>query len=334
MIDSHVQVAPVISIIVPVYQTGKYLRTCLDSILAQTMVDFEVVIIDDGSTDESPAICDEYASKDSRVHVIHQPNGGRSAARNIGLAHAKGDWIGFVDSDDWIEPDMYEALLGAAQAQGAQVAICGRVEERAESKPTKICYEGESPLAPASALAELIADNVVRSYLCDKLFARQLFEGIEFPPGRNYEDVAVVYRLFDRSTRVTFSRTFAYHYLFHESNIVQDESLSNRVDYWLSARERYEALASKYPELEPALALDVMRVNAICWSLAWGARGKDRAAFDCVRADMVMFARKHCRSAQEASEYGCLGHAWLKLTQLNCACGFFLSLVLSRWFDR
>ena len=115
---------------------------------------------------------------------------------------------------------------------------------------------------------------------------------------------------------------------------MRDESLSNRVDYWLSARERYEALAPKYPELEGALALDVMRVNAICWSLAWGARGKYKAVFEQVRADMVVFARKHCRSAREASKYGRLGHAWLKLTQLNCMCAFFLSSVLSRRLDR
>ena len=334
MTDARMQRDPAVSIIVPVYQTGAYLRKCLDSILAQTIDDFEVVVVDDGSRDESPAICDEYAAKDPRVHVVHQPNGGRSVARNTGLAHAKGAWIGFVDSDDWVEPNMYEALLGAVQAQGAQIAVCGRIEEHPGSEPVRICRDGESPLSPADALAELVADTAVRSYLCDKLFDRRLFEGIVFPLGRNYEDVAVVYQLFDRADRIAFSQVFAYHYIFHEANIVRDESLSNRVDYWLSARERYEALAPRYPELEGALALDVMRVNAICWSLAWGARGKDKAVFEQVRADMVVFARKHCRSAQEASKYGRLGHAWLKLTQLNCMCAFFLSSVLSRRLDR
>lgn len=333
MTDARMQRDPAVSIIVPVYQTGAYLRKCLDSILAQTIDDFEVVVVDDGSRDESPAICDEYAAKDPRVHVVHQPNGGRSAARNTGLAHAKGAWIGFVDSDDWVEPNMYEALLGAVQTQGAQIAVCGRIEERPGSEPARICHKGETPLSPACALAELVADNAVRSYLCDKLFDRRLFEGIVFPPGRNYEDVAVVYRLFDRADRIAFSRVFAYHYIFHGSNIVRDESLSNRVDYWLSARERYEALAPRYPELEGALALDVMRVNAICWSLAWGARGKDKAVFEQVRADMVVFARKHCRSAREASGYGRLGCMRLWLTQLNCAGALFLSSVLARWID-
>ena len=333
MTDARMQRDPAVSIIVPVYQTGAYLRKCLDSILAQTIDDFEVVVVDDGSRDESPAICDEYAAKDPRVHVVHQPNEGRSVARNTGLAYARGAWIGFVDSDDWIEPNMYEALLGAAQGQDAQIAVCGRIEERPGSEPARICHKGETPLSPACAIAELVADNAVRSYLCDKLFDRRLFEGIVFPFGRNFEDVAVVYQLFDRADRVAFSQVFAYHYIFHGSNIVRDESLSNRVDYWLSARERYEALAPKYPELEGALALDVMRVNAICWSLAWGARGNDKAVFEQVRADMVVFARKHCRSAREASKYGRLGCMRLWLTQSNCAGALFLSSVLARWID-
>ena len=140
------------------------------------------------------------------------------------------------------------------------------------------------------------------------------------------------YSRIDYSTSHDYS-SFAYHYIFHGSNIVRDESLSNRVDYWLSARERYEALAPKYPELEGALALDVMRVNAICWSLAWGARGNDKAVFEQVRADMVVFARKHCRSAREASKYGRLGCMRLWLTQSNCAGALFLSSVLARWID-
>lgn len=334
MRDMHTQENPTVSIIVPVYQTGEYLHKCLDSILIQTIGDLEVIVIDDGSTDESPAICDEYASRDSRVYVIHQPNGGRSAARNTGVAHAKGKWIGFVDSDDWIEPDMYEVLLGAASARGAQIAVCGRVEERPGAEPVRVCYEGHSTLSPVEALAELIADGAVRSYLCDKLFVRQLFEGIEFPLGRNYEDVAVVYQLFDRASCIAFSSRCAYHYVFHGSNIVQNESLSNRVDYWLSARERYEALAPKYPKLESVLALDVVRVNGICWSLAWGAKRGDRVVFERIRTDMVMFARKHCRSAQEASEYGRLGRVWLRLTQANCPCALFLTSVLAHWLVR
>lgn len=113
--------SPVISIIVPVYKAEKFLNRCVDSILAQTFTDFECILIDDGSPDSSPAICDEYAKKDPRVKVIHQKNGGVSAARNAGLDAALGEWIGFVDSDDWIEKDTYELALKATVEQNADI---------------------------------------------------------------------------------------------------------------------------------------------------------------------------------------------------------------------
>lgn len=113
--------SPEISIIVPVYKAEKFLNRCVDSILAQTFTDFECILIDDGSPDSSPAICDEYAKKDSRVKVIHQKNGGVSAARNAGLDAALGEWIGFVDSDDWIEKDTYELALKATVEQNADI---------------------------------------------------------------------------------------------------------------------------------------------------------------------------------------------------------------------
>lgn len=113
--------SPVISIIVPVYKAEKFLNRCVDSILAQTFTDFECILIDDGSPDSSPAICDEYAKKDPRVKVIHQKNAGVSAARNAGLDAALGEWIGFVDSDDWIEKETYEVALNAAVEQNADI---------------------------------------------------------------------------------------------------------------------------------------------------------------------------------------------------------------------
>ncbi|GMO37902.1 MAG: hypothetical protein Ta2B_17610 [Termitinemataceae bacterium] len=116
---------PVISVIIPVYNVEHYLRRCLDSVLAQTFTDFECILIDDGSPDKSPAICDEYAKKDSRFVVIHQANAGVSAARNAGLDIAQGEWITFVDSDDWIEPDMLRVLYQNAVKHQSDVSVCG-----------------------------------------------------------------------------------------------------------------------------------------------------------------------------------------------------------------
>ena len=120
---------PLVSIIVPVYQVEKYLEKCLGSIIGQTYGNLEIILVDDGSTDHGPAICDRYQTEDSRIQVIHQANGGLSHARNVGLAAATGDFISFVDSDDWIEPQMIDALMSALQETGADIAVCGRQVE-------------------------------------------------------------------------------------------------------------------------------------------------------------------------------------------------------------
>lgn len=119
---------PLLSIIVPVYDVERYLPKCMDSILAQTFTDFELILVDDGSPDNCPALCDAAAAKDARIRVIHQKNGGLSAARNAGLDAARGAWIGFVDSDDYIAPEMYEALYHAVQSTGADLALCDYAE--------------------------------------------------------------------------------------------------------------------------------------------------------------------------------------------------------------
>lgn len=119
---------PLLSIIVPVYDVERYLPKCIDSILAQTFTDFELILVEDGSPDNCPALCDAAAAKDARIRVIHQKNGGLSAARNAGLDAARGEWIGFVDSDDYIAPEMYEALYKAVQSTGADLALCDYAE--------------------------------------------------------------------------------------------------------------------------------------------------------------------------------------------------------------
>ena len=115
---------PLLSIIVPVYKVENYLQKCIDSILAQTFTDFELILVEDGSPDGCPALCDAAAAKDARIRVLHQKNGGLSAARNAGLDVARGEWIGFVDSDDYIAPEMYETLYKAVQNTGADLALC------------------------------------------------------------------------------------------------------------------------------------------------------------------------------------------------------------------
>ena len=125
---------PKISVIVPVYKVEPYLRKCLDSIVNQTYRNLEIILVDDGSPDNCGAICDEYAAGDGRIRVIHQENGGVSSARNAGLSAVTGEWVGWVDSDDWIEPDMYEYLLKNALEQNADIAVCSHYEVHRETE--------------------------------------------------------------------------------------------------------------------------------------------------------------------------------------------------------
>ena len=135
--------SPEISIIVPVYKVEKYLNECIDSILAQTFTDFELILVDDGSPDNCPALCDAAAEKDSRVRVIHKQNGGVSTARNAGLAAAQGNWIGFVDPDDFVDKTYYEKMLRAAKQTGAELAVCNEVFMEEDGS---LCDYQEQPL--------------------------------------------------------------------------------------------------------------------------------------------------------------------------------------------
>lgn len=170
---------PELSIIVPVYKVENYLSKCVDSILAQTFTDYELILIDDGSPDRCGEICDEYASKDNRIRVIHQENKGVSAARNAGLDIAAGTYIGFVDSDDWIEPEMYEKMM--AQIYGMEkidFIACARYTEKLKQDDTisSICFESKKMI-----LKDLFSKpSILTGSCCNKLFRKSVFKNYRF----------------------------------------------------------------------------------------------------------------------------------------------------------
>ena len=137
---------PTISVVVPVYKVEPYLDRCVESILAQTVTDLEIILVDDGSPDSCPAMCDAWAAREPRIRVIHKPNGGLSSARNAGVDAARGAYIGFVDSDDYILPDMYRRLLAAIREHDAELAICGYAYVDQESGAVDAVETGKSPL--------------------------------------------------------------------------------------------------------------------------------------------------------------------------------------------
>lgn len=189
---------PAISIIVPVHNIEAYLKKCLDSILAQTFTDFEVIVVNDGSTDKSGEICDAYAKQDARVKVIHQENQGVSSTRNAGIARAEGEFIGFVDGDDYVDMDMYRELYQTCMETDSSISICklGR-EINGELINNEVGNFHTKELTNVEAMEELFKGILYRFSLCNKLFKRSCFENICFPVGRIHEDLSTTYKLFE-----------------------------------------------------------------------------------------------------------------------------------------
>ena len=178
---------PKLSVIVPVYNTEKYLRECVDSILAQTFTDFELILVDDGSTDGSGAICDEYAGKDPRIQVIHQQNGGITVARKTGVRHATGEYVTFVDSDDWIDKAMYETMLECRNETDPDVIICGMLTEMEQgAAPRKVIIGSgvynkqqlRDEVYPIMLFDFAHCMPAVSPSLCNKLFKKHLLSNI------------------------------------------------------------------------------------------------------------------------------------------------------------
>lgn len=192
---------PELSIIVPVYKVEKYLPRCIDSILAQTFGDFELILIDDGSPDGCGRICDEYARKDKRIVVIHQKNMGVSAARNAGLDIARGRYIGFVDSDDWIEPRMYEVMMDAIRENGADMAVCGVRYADEDGKFTRADRLSEGVYTRAGLLEDVFAmPNRLGGGCCNKVFDASKIASVRFKVGMTIAEDALY--LFDCFMRI------------------------------------------------------------------------------------------------------------------------------------
>lgn len=242
-----------VSIIVPVYNTAKYLRKCLDSICNQTYSNIEVIIVDDGSTDESPKICDEYQRMDSRVKVIHKKNEGLSSARNDGIEASDGAYIMFADSDDWLEPDMVEYLYTNIKDYDVKFAVCGYYSVKGV-KRRKHCAKDNVVLVQEEAIREL-TDFSSPGYIPNpawiQMIERSVMEDIRFPKGRVYEDTLTTYKVIENVDRILVLKEPKYNYLRRRGGItgvINEERINLARCY--SFEVRYCDLVKRYPELK------------------------------------------------------------------------------------
>ena len=296
---------PQITIIVPVYKVEAYLSRCVDSILAQTFRDFELILVDDGSPDNCGAICDAYAEKDSRIHVIHQPNGGLSAARNAGIdwafANSDSEWIGFVDSDDWIHPRMYETLHRIATEQGTKLAICDflRTETMQPIEPV------QGDVTTHDGLAFLCSDRNVQAVVAwNKLYRKELFDTFRYPVGKVHEDEYLAHHLLYRAGRIAYIDCPLYYYFQNDESIMQRPYTVKRLDAVGAAEDQFQFIKSKgKPEYLPRIKQKLFHVYADNYRELMKIGEKERALR--IRQKTRAFVRKECREyLDDLEKYG------------------------------
>lgn len=243
--------SPLISVIVPVYKVEAYLSRCVDSILAQTYQNLEILLVDDGSPDNCGKICDEYAQRDPRVRVIHKTNGGLSSARNAGIDAATGEYLGFVDSDDWISVEMYETLYGLIEKYKVPLAFGGRFDysSRTQTETIGLCPPKEEVISGEEVVRRIFTWDQMDSSACDKLYHRDLFEEIRYPLGLIGEDVPTTYRLAMKAEKAVACPIPFYHYFHREGSITMTPVTDRDFCYVEAVQGVEKDVCSRWPQL-------------------------------------------------------------------------------------
>ena len=243
---------PLVSVIVPVYKVEPYLHRCVDSILIQTYTNLEIILVDDGSPDNCGKICDEYAKKDNRIKVIHKTNGGQSEARNVGLDVAKGEYVTFVDSDDWIHHRYVEILYNDIMQANADVSMCGFVRT-SDMHCVDNSYKNHKfkTISKEQAMEKTLYQNKLDSSPWDKLYKRKLFDGLRFTVGRIYEDLEIIYQIYDRATILTYTDDALYYYFYRKDSTLGIFNQKRLVVLDVTD-EIVRYMEEKYPAIVPA----------------------------------------------------------------------------------
>jgi len=240
---------PIISVIVPVYNVEKYLKRCIDSILNQTFKEFELILVNDGSTDNCGKICDMYKRKDKRIRVIHKENGGLSSARNAGLDIAKGKYIAFVDSDDYINKNMYDILYSNLIKTDADISLCNFeyvYDNNNFSVNQSIDNYDYLIFNNIEALNKLYSENNTNIVVAwNKLYKKELFEGLRYTEGRIHEDEFIIHELLYKSKKIVCTNAELYYYLKRQGSITQCDFNLKKLDVVYAFKERVEFFREK-----------------------------------------------------------------------------------------
>lgn len=228
-----------LSIIMPVYNVKNYIRKCIESVLEQKFIDYELILVDDGSNDGSGVICDEYSKKDKRIIVIHQKNKGLSGARNSGINIAKGEFIGFIDSDDWIHKNMYYDLVNIAIKEKSDIVQCGYIKTENEEENNILINNYINNYSNIEALYNLYNNNYPITVVCwNKIYKKELFKDIQFPVGKIHEDEFTTHKLLYKAKKVTFIESQYYYYRQRSGSIMSEKFSPKSLDKLEALREK------------------------------------------------------------------------------------------------
>lgn len=245
-------IKPLISVIVPIYNVEKYLEQCIESIMNQTYENLEIILVDDGATDNCPQICDKYADTDKRIKVIHKSNGGLSDARNVGLKIASGEYIGFVDSDDFIEPTMYEKLISGCLTHQVQIATCGRrnVDENGDSINEMFTISDVTTFTTKEVINGIITWNKFDVASWDKIYKRDLFKDEQFPVGMYSEDLVIIPSIIKKCNKVVHVAEALYCYRQRLGSITKQSFSPKKLTMLQQAESLYSVINMWYPDMQ------------------------------------------------------------------------------------
>ena len=286
-----------VSVVVPVFNVEPYIDECVSSIMRQTYENLEVILVDDGSTDSCPDICDAWAERDSRVRVIHRENGGLAAARNTGLDAMTGEYVAFVDSDDWVAPDYVESLYSGAVESGADLSICGSIyafDDGSLSSPGR--RDLDVVLGPAEAFRLLSVPGAYGVGVCDKLYSAELVADLRFPEAiRTGEDYAFTLAVMLRASRVKYSSTPLYYYRMRSGSLSNGGGTLTRSPYD-AGFELLRIVRERFPEYERYAAYGCMRWAIGSLSAPYARYGRNLPCeWGKMERDLRAFARDNWR---------------------------------------
>lgn len=241
-----------ISVVIPVYKVEKYLNKCIDSVINQTYTNLEIILVDDGSPDNCGKICDEYAKNDKRISVIHKKNGGLSDARNAGIDIAKGIYITFIDSDDYVESNYIEILYNSITKNNTDMAISSHKVIYENGTILDKATEENSISKPKEVLKRILYDDGIDLSAWAKLYKTELFENIRYPKNRLFEDAATTYKLIDKCNEISIVSKSTYNYIIRNNSITNNSFTIKKMDLIMSTEEMCGYIKNKYPELERA----------------------------------------------------------------------------------